>query len=312
MMNELDKILRDAQRGQTVGIPIGPDTSRIIAEIVSVAIHKEFRKRIDHEVKGVRLIDDIVFGAENESRAHIILNTYREALRKYELDINEVKTKIIPSSQDLEPYWVFTIKRDLESKKDLPNVLDHIIRIANEQNDDGIVKFAIRQFDIQELLSKEWDTIEPFLMKVAMNFPHCLSYVVKIVIWAWLYEEKVDHQKWRKICHSIIKFHASLGHDSEVAWACWLLKNLPLKSRLTKPLLHLLLEKTSPFTALMAVDIANEESKTMLNEAEKIIMNRLSDHPMRESDWLLSYECERLFKFPLGEKTLQIIHCLEI
>lgn len=298
-MNVIDKIIRSAQRNQTIGIPVGPDTSRIIAEIISVAVDEEFRKRVDGNVYGVRLVDDVIFGAESPAHGQQILNAYREALREFELDINEVKTKIIPSSQDLEPYWVFAIKRDLASKNDLVPVLDNVIRTATEQNDDGIIKFAIRQIDELGLLLFNWETIEPFLMRVAVNFAHCMPYVVKVVSWA-LGSKEVNADKWKKVCHLIIKTHAPLGHDSEVTWACWLLKNLTMDSRITKKLLNVILQKGSAFPALIVVDLAAGESTKMLKEAEKLVKNRLSNQPMRETDWLLSYECERLFKFPLS------------
>ena len=108
-MNKLDKIIRSAQRNQTIGIPVGPDTSRIVSEIIAGAVDKEFRKRVKRNVYGVRLVDDAVFGAESEAHGRQILNAYREALREFELDINELKTRIIPSRQDLEPYWIFAI-----------------------------------------------------------------------------------------------------------------------------------------------------------------------------------------------------------
>jgi len=38
--NKLDQLVRRGQDGQTIGIPIGPDTSRIIGEIVGCAIDK--------------------------------------------------------------------------------------------------------------------------------------------------------------------------------------------------------------------------------------------------------------------------------
>ncbi|MDA8675379.1 RNA-directed DNA polymerase [Alphaproteobacteria bacterium] len=319
IMNELDKILRDAQRGQTIGIPIGPDTSRIIAEIVSVAIDERFRKRFNYKVnrvrlepKGIRLIDDIVFGAESESHAHKILNTYRETLQEFELDINEVKTKIVLSSQELEPYWVFTIKRDLESKKDLPNVLDHIIRVANEKNDDGIIRFAIKylvslHFSNEEqdiswpFSKKEWEIIEPFLMRVSMSFTHCLPYVVRLVCWA-ISSKKANNNKWKKICHLIIEKHALIGHDSEVAWACWLLQKLPYTRKLTKSLLNNILEKSGTIPALIALDIAKNSSKGIQDDAKQLVLNRLGDCPIIGSNWLLAYQCHRLFDFKLQQQ----------
>ena len=303
LMDELDEIVRSAQRNQTIGIPIGPDTSRIVSEIIAVAVDEEFKEKIDGTVHGVRLVDDVVFGAESEAHAQKILNAYREALREFELDINETKTKIIPSSKDLEPHWVFSIKRDFEqgiklTEIELTNVLDHIIRITNEQNDDGIIKFAIREIDKQHLWIRRWDVIEPFLMRVSVNFSHCLSYVVNIVICALSFKP-VNIDKWKMVCHLIIEKHAPLGHDSEVTWACWLLKNLP-KPRITEHLLTIILEKGGTFPSLMAVDLADSESAAIRKESRKLVKARLTDHPMRERDWLLFYEAERSFKHRLS------------
>lgn len=55
--NRLDKLIRDSQDGQTIGIPIGPDTSLIIAEIIGVAIDEELIKDIEC-LSAFRYIDD--------------------------------------------------------------------------------------------------------------------------------------------------------------------------------------------------------------------------------------------------------------
>jgi hypothetical protein len=41
--NKLDWCLRRGQDGQTIGIPIGPDTSRIIGELICSAIDGKLR-----------------------------------------------------------------------------------------------------------------------------------------------------------------------------------------------------------------------------------------------------------------------------
>ena len=191
-------------------------------------------------------------------------------------------------------------KRDLNSETDLVNVLDNIIRTANEHNDDGIIKFAILQIDSWNYRQKLENNRTVF-DESTVHFPHCISYVVKIVIWI-LDSKKVDEKKWKDICHLIIKTHASLGHDSEVTWACWLLKHLNLNSKFTKTLLSVILQKGSAFPALIAVDLAESESATMLKEARRLVSKRLSNHPMKESDWLLAYECKRLFGFPFSSE----------
>ena len=40
--DKLDRLVRKGQDNQTIGIPIGPDTSRILSEIIAVGIEKKF------------------------------------------------------------------------------------------------------------------------------------------------------------------------------------------------------------------------------------------------------------------------------
>ena len=94
-LNKLDVLLRQSQDGQSVGLPIGPDTSRIVAEIVAVAVDKAFADR--HKGKSVNLVrhvDDISDGASRMDEAEGYLYTYRECLCEFGLDISELKTAI--------------------------------------------------------------------------------------------------------------------------------------------------------------------------------------------------------------------------
>ena len=252
--NKLDYIVRQAQDQQTIGIPIGPDTSRIISELVMGAVDKEFEMQINRNVPRARLVDDVYLGAASMDEAENILSTYRESLRQYELDINETKTTIYDAKYDLEPFWPVTIRRELErfanpfmggfNKDDLTAYLDDVIRTANQEEDDGIIKYAIRKIDQQELWTRYWDTIEPFLIRCAIVFPHCVDYVARVVVW---YNRRfgVNTQRWRNVCETIITNHARLGNDSEIVWSCWILKEL--RELIHKDLYETIMRRCGPF-----------------------------------------------------------------
>jgi hypothetical protein len=62
--NILDECLRFGQSGQTIGMPIGTDTSRIIAELIGCSIDEELVKQLKKEnirIKGYRFVDDCHF-----------------------------------------------------------------------------------------------------------------------------------------------------------------------------------------------------------------------------------------------------------
>ena len=306
--NRLDYLIRQAQDQQTIGIPVGPDTSRIVSELIAGAVDESFIAEVGPEVRGARLVDDVYLGAKNYDEAENLLSSYRDSLRQYELDVNENKTSIIEAKFDLEPFWPVDIRRELEGfsgvrrsksqRHDLVTYLDEVIRTANEQNDDGIIKYAIRKMDQLELWKRYWDAIEAFLIRAAIVFPHCVDYVTRVVIW-YNRRHGVDSATWKHVCETIIRSHARLGNDSEVVWSCWLLKEIgePLNKRLCEEVIR----RCGPYSVLLALDLFSQglvEGKF----PKTMIYDRLGKSPMLGSDWILSYEAERSFGLRLKKK----------
>ena len=59
--NRIDALVRSCQDGQTIGIPVGPDTSRVISELMLCAVEAEMpRKLRDRIASGFRYIDDFL------------------------------------------------------------------------------------------------------------------------------------------------------------------------------------------------------------------------------------------------------------
>lgn len=306
--NKIDYLVRQSQDQQTIGIPVGPDTSRIISELIAGAIDKEFERQVGPDVVGARLVDDVYIGASNQEEAENYLSAYRDAIRQFELDINESKTRIFEAKRDLEPFWPVSIRREIEEfsqggagriqKADLTSYLDEVIRIANLENDDGIIKYAIRKMDDFQLWTSFWDDVEPFLMRVAVNFPHCLDYVARVVVWRHR-RFSINEDRWNEICNSTIAYHAPLGNDSEVVWACWILKEIggQISGRLCEPIIN----RCGPLSALLTIDLASVGGISG-RYPKNLIYQRLDGSPMVGNDWLLSYEAERIFGFRLKGK----------
>ena len=192
--NRLDYILRQAQDGQTIGIPVGPDSSRVIAEILAAAVDAEFLAH-SRGAKPVMLrhVDDVWIGARTQDEAERPLYTYRTTLREYELDINELKTFISPAAKQIPHFRPKELGDLLRSEfasgprhRSLRNnerifVLDRVFDLANRHNDDGIIKFALRRLDSLRAWSRHWDTLEPFILRCFVNYPHSVDYVARVL-----------------------------------------------------------------------------------------------------------------------------------
>ena len=85
--NRLDEAFRICQEGQTVGIPIGPDASLIIAECILAALEKDLIRQVPN-LTGYRWIDDFELCFATEGEAETALATLQELLANFNLTLN--------------------------------------------------------------------------------------------------------------------------------------------------------------------------------------------------------------------------------
>lgn len=311
--NRLDQIMRQAQDGQTVGIPVGPDFSRYTSEIIGKAIDAKFRETHGDQCPLIRHVDDIYIGADDQDEANQLLTGVRDAIRKFQLDVNDTKTSIVPTNLDLEPFWPVRIRREIEgfsgnnpkasgssTGHDFVYFLDEIVRIANKERDDGVVKYALRKMDDLTLWEDYWHLVEPFLVRAAINFPHCWDYIARIVSWRFR-TYGIDHDLWAQVVSKSLATQSKGGNDSEVCWALWLAKEASLPIELTTH--EAILERCGALAATLALDVYQSNPQKFTYPKAKLL-ERIGDRPMVGENWLLAYEADRLFGFKLKTKNL--------
>ncbi len=95
--DDIDDRLMWCQNQQTMGIPIGPDTSFIIAEVIACHIDKHLEKKLKSkkiDFLGYRYYDDYALYFNSELDAQIGLSELKKILNDFELKINDEKTEI--------------------------------------------------------------------------------------------------------------------------------------------------------------------------------------------------------------------------
>lgn len=99
--DRFDVLLQNMNNNETNGIVIGPEFSRIFAEVILQAVDDEImnRLRIDHKLqhrvnyRAYRYVDDFFVFYNDESTKLLFLEVLQEVLRGYKLSINSAKTK---------------------------------------------------------------------------------------------------------------------------------------------------------------------------------------------------------------------------
>lgn len=98
--NKFDKLMQQANYNETNGIVVGPEISRVFAEILLQQIDinvinristQKFKIGVDYEVR--RYVDDIFVFSNEEKVLEAIFKAFKEELRFYKLYLNTNKTK---------------------------------------------------------------------------------------------------------------------------------------------------------------------------------------------------------------------------
>ena len=231
--NKADSVIRNGQDGQTIGIPVGPDASRVFSEVIGAAIDVQFNARVKDSglhVAFLRHVDDVWIGTHSRADAETALSYYREAVREYELDINELKTKIFAAEFSFVNWWTTEISNNIESavsapkhrvKDRLRSALEYAFSMAVERRDDGILKYTLRNIDQGGLSREHWDVIDPYLKRVAVHYGHTIDYVTRILAWRKLTIDDLNVTDWLPIMGGILDKHGRLGNDEEVCWTIY-------------------------------------------------------------------------------------------
>lgn len=227
--NELDWHVRNCQLAQTRGVLVGPDAFRLVAEYIATAIDVELADVVGGLIVGAaRHVDDFYIGLRSESDALIVLSRFREVLQKFELQINDTKTRIFSSLEPINDLWAQGLRRLAPSSSfdtSTEYFLDRAVQISSEMRTSSPLKIALRSLDQIKSYrnSQSWQNTEPFLQRICFHHPHCIDYVALLVVKRFAIEEAIDVHGWTQTCASLLERHIALNHHHEILWLLWLM-----------------------------------------------------------------------------------------
>ncbi|OBQ75700.1 hypothetical protein A9K72_01025 [Mesorhizobium loti] len=264
--DRLDKLVRYCQENHSIGLPIGPDTSRILSEIICVAIEKCISEKIkSFSSKAVRYVDDIVVGLGTADNPEQFVSHVASAFSEFGLEINIDKTKVIGKGERFHPEWVSILrnyrishgtKRKLEALEDY---FKNAFYLSSDHERDNVLTYAVKRSRSFSLEDDEWAQYENYLYRCARYNSNSLAAVAQILIERnhdmALRGHGVDMTKAKSLVIDIIKQYSPLGFDYEVSWALFMCKALKisLSGKEVIPVLNM----TSPVCALIVIDLQN-------------------------------------------------------
>ncbi|WP_420430138.1 RNA-directed DNA polymerase [Kordiimonas sp.] len=234
--NNIDYWIRQGQSGQTIGIPIGPDTSHIVAETIGSEIDLHIRAALRRWPAGYRNVDDFFLCFQTFEEAEQALAAIVSALSEFELHINPDKTKILSIADYVDEDWVHRLDQKeitnihdssdaqsiREQKRQITELFEYVIELARQYDDESIIKYALKKTTSSIVREENWKLYEAYIARLATVYPNNLETAALILITYHGMGYDVDRSVVERIVTTTICQHAPLNHHSEVAWALWL------------------------------------------------------------------------------------------
>jgi hypothetical protein len=291
--NLLDLAVRQCQDEQTFGLPIGPDTSHIIAECIATAIDIELTRKLRSTPPGFRYVDDYYLFFESLSAAEAALAQLIRGLKEFELQINFEKTKVCRVEHLQEDSWThslrsFSIAPDgARQRTDINHYFELARDLAKQHSDESVMVYALRRVSSVILREENWSPFEAQLCLVAAAHPVTLQTIARIFATYAGLGYPIGKVQLSRLVNSLLAEHAPLEHHSEVAWCLWICKEIGLT--VSPANVDLVSEMNSSVCALILLDLASAGTLSKVPSPSRWKPFEQPD-ALWEDLWMLSYE----------------------
>jgi hypothetical protein len=298
--NQLDRAICATQDKQTGGIPIGPATSYLVAEIMGAHIDQQLKKKVP-KLRGTRFIDDFHLYFDSTAAAESALAGLNRAASSVGLEVNDLKTSISSLPEALEPLWkselrAFFIhdspKDHSKQAEDFLGFFNRAITLSQAFPEDSVLTYASRRVLEMFMHKKNWNLCQSFLLRAALSEPGIIEHIVK---WPKSEEYTFAERALKSTIYSLCSYHAPLQQGYEVAWALWLAKHFKVK--ISMQAAKAIASCDDDVVALISLDLRNlgqfpTDVDLGLWESYMVADQLYSDH------WLLCYEAANKGWFP--------------
>jgi hypothetical protein len=291
--DEIDALIRKAQDNQTMGIPIGPDTSFIVSEVLLSSADRELVARIAG-LNGIRYFDDFEFSFSQFSDAESMLAVLQEVLLGYELRLNPRKTSVRLPPIEFEAEWVreiraFRFRKTASGQAgDLIGYFDLITEYMTGRPDEHVAKYAISRLVDDKFVPRPSNLVlyQSLLCQIATAEPGSIREVLMSLIHVSSQGNVLDTALISETLTSIIVRHAPLGHHYEIAWSIWAAITLGID---LETVAQAAVSKVdNSVVAILALDARQQGLARTLDTT--VWEAHMCEPDLYEDQWLLCYE----------------------
>lgn len=299
--NKLDICLRTCQNKETIGLPIGPDTSNLVGELILSRIDKQL---VSKGYKFIRYIDDYKCYCEDRTEAEEFIDNLSTLLEDYRLKINSKKTYIKELPETLNEPWVIDLRnydfdKDIDNhiivnKKNVKKSLDFIdlsIKLLDSYPDKSTIKYATKV--IWKAKYQDYYSYHLILNRLAglcLLYPYFIDCLEEMFKKGFTFSNlKTEHCKnILEIITSTLDAHRNYNCPEVLTYCLYILIKYRLKLRKWKKLEETFLKKNDCLLTLFTYIYAKVNGYNV--SRYKAVFNKKKNE---DNQWLFIYEFAR-------------------
>ena len=294
--NKIDAELQRMNDGQTNGIPIGPDTSLVVAELVLSAVDAVLQQNA--VLSGFRYVDDYELVFPTQSAAEEAMAAIQNTLNDFGLILNPRKTFIQELPRSLNNRWAIELSRfpvrgndhPVAQRDDIVSLFSIAFDAFSTDSGSAALQYAISRVRNVPLHKHAWPTFQNCLLNAATADASTLRWVLDAIVAPHKPAgHLVEKEAFADTCSSIIRRHAPQGHGSEVSWVLW--GCLALDVTLNGSVSQLIGQMDDDVVALLALQCEESEVLPAGSLNRQLWATSVAAPNAADSDhWLLAYE----------------------
>lgn len=292
--NELDLLVRNAQGGQTIGLPVGPDTSRILAEVIASSIDVEINRHL--RVKrgdASRFVDDFTFGCNSIAEGQRMIAVIRRAIGSFELDIGKEKTGIHPTNHLEYVGWKEYMRNfapDDGEKGKLERFFYVVHDMTKRHPNLNIDKFSMQISRKAFLAADDWKYLQDHLVSSYRRNSTLIDTLVEVLLLRHEMKHDLDLDSLTDFVSARLPVLGANQRSGEVIWLLFLCCRLGIRIP-SSALVPFLREENSLIAILTS---QAEELGLLIGRLDKSFwQSHANADGLRSSMFLYAYEAAR-------------------
>ncbi len=277
--NQVDKRQMTLCRSETSGLPIGPATSNILAEIILA--------RVDDKLRGYtycRYIDDFTGYFETHKKAIEFILKLSTELELFKLRLNDKKTKIEELPVASCGGWILSLQnhfpvKDCLTNSDVIRFFNYAINVQKENPNESVLKYATKMVIRKEMTDAGVRTCIQFISHLSFYYPILVSLLDKP-----LTTTLFDRRRCRKQFNDLLKDGIDYKRSDVM---CWILFYLLRHKMILRKNEADGIVGTKDALTLVLLSLFEEHTTSVVTFAEQID----SDDPYElDQYWILRYQ----------------------